>query len=76
MITGISVNGFKSLANFNLEFSKGINVLIGPNGSGKTNICQAIGLLSAVAEGEISNYILSMGGAKSVFRICSIEDGK
>ena len=38
MITRIEVNGFKSLAKFSLNLQAGLNVLVGPNGGGKTNI--------------------------------------
>ena len=38
MITKIKVDGFKSLKNFELELHEGLNILVGPNGSGKTNI--------------------------------------
>ena len=38
MITKLHIDGFKSLVNFNVSFTKGINGLIGPNGVGKTNI--------------------------------------
>jgi predicted ATPase len=67
MITHIEITGFKSLVNFKTSFHKGLNVLIGPNGSGKTNICQAIGLISSLAENRLSEYILSIGGAHAAF---------
>jgi DNA repair exonuclease SbcCD ATPase subunit len=35
MIEKLKVDGFKSLKNFEIEFQKGINVIIGPNGVGK-----------------------------------------
>ena len=48
MITSIKIDGFKSLRNFKMDFRPGLNVLAGPNGSGKTNILQALGLLSYI----------------------------
>jgi predicted ATPase len=69
MITTLYANGFKSLSKFRMNFRKGLNVLIGPNGAGKTNICQAIGLVASAAEGKLSEYVLSLGGAHSTFRI-------
>jgi len=67
MITELSVDGFKSLINFNIPFQKGLNVLIGPNGAGKSNICQVLGLMAAAAEGTIPDYILSLGGTGTIF---------
>ncbi len=77
MISELEIDGFKSLHNFKLAFSKGLNVLIGPNGAGKSNICQALGLIASAAEGPIGEYILSLGGAASVFSTtCSIDSKK
>lgn len=74
MISELTIDGFKSLHNFKLVFNRGLNVLIGPNGAGKSNICQALGLIASAAEGPVARYILSLGGAPSVFSmVCSIE---
>lgn len=68
MITSLRVDGFKSLNGFELVLHQGLNVLVGPNGSGKTNICQALGLISAVAEDRYVEYLLSTtGGAQFAF---------
>lgn len=57
MITSIEIDGFKSLRNFKMEFRKGLNVLAGPNGSGKTNILQALELLSRLGRGNINEIV-------------------
>lgn len=67
MITSLQVTGFKSLENFDITFTKGLNVIIGPNGVGKTNICQAFNLLSSLPNNNIKETLLSLGGASSVF---------
>ncbi len=69
MLTKIYVDGFKSLSKFKLLINRGLNVLIGPNGAGKSNICQSLALLGAAANNEIIEYILSLGGAKNIFKI-------
>jgi predicted ATPase len=63
MITKITVDGFKSLAGFEIELGQ-VNVLIGANGSGKTNILEAIGVLSAAASGRVDDESLSRRGAR------------
>lgn len=69
MLSKINIDGFKSLSNFSLQFNRGLNVFIGPNGAGKSNICQSLALLGAVANNELVEYILALGGAKNIFKI-------
>ncbi len=70
MLLTLYASGFKSLVDFETDFTPGLNVLIGPNGSGKTTICQAAGLLSAIVSGDAPDYILTVGGAESAFTKC------
>ncbi len=67
MITAIEVDGFKSLSNFELSIKPGLNVLVGPNGSGKTNIISFFEFLGDLQNMDISNAICNSGGAGSVF---------
>ncbi len=41
-IIGARVSGFRNLADLDLEFSRGVNVLQGRNGQGKTNLMEAL----------------------------------
>jgi predicted ATPase len=68
MITRIEVNNFKSLAEFSLDFAPGLNVLVGPNGSGKTNIVSFFEFLAFLMETDASNATSRVGGAGAVFR--------
>lgn len=63
MIKTIQVNGFKSLRDFELELGA-VNVLVGANGSGKSNILEAIGVLSAAAGGRIDDESLMRRGVR------------
>jgi len=63
MIEKINVNGFKSLRDFELKLGK-VNVLIGANGSGKSNILEAIGVLSAASIGRIDDESLMRRGVR------------
>ncbi|MCD6344516.1 MAG: AAA family ATPase [Anaerolineae bacterium] len=64
MLNKLSVSGFKSLLELqNLELGQ-VNVLIGANGSGKTNLLEALGVLSAAAAGEVSDKELSARGVR------------
>ena len=42
MITDIHLENFRSYRNESFEFSRGINIIVGPNASGKTNLLEAI----------------------------------
>ena len=44
-IKKLKIQNFKSIENETIEFKKGLNILVGPNNTGKTNIVEAIDLL-------------------------------
>ena len=68
MITSIEVDGFKTLSGFRLALHPGLNILAGPNGSGKTNIVSFFEFLSHVIERDPSEATSHLGGAGAVFR--------
>lgn len=67
MITNIYVNGFRSLSNFSMQINPGLNILIGPNGSGKTNIITFFEFLSHLVAHGPSEAVNLLGGAGFVF---------
>lgn len=62
-IKEISVRNFKSLYDVSLEPGK-INVLIGANGSGKSSVLEAIGILSAAMTDRVNNNSLQRKGVR------------
>ena len=62
-IDWITVEGFRSIARLERLPLKPINVLIGANGSGKSNLIQVFALLRAWHRGRISQYVEQTGGA-------------
>ncbi len=46
MISNIRIQNFRSYADASFEFEKGVNIIVGPNASGKTNILEAILMLA------------------------------
>ena len=52
MITKIEIDGFKSFSNFEMEFSP-LTVIAGTNASGKSNLFDALNLLSNLAKAEL-----------------------
>lgn len=63
MIEKIIINSFKSLPDVEIELGM-VNMFIGSNGSGKSNILEAIGVLSAAAFGKIDDESLMRRGVR------------
>lgn len=63
MIREILIKNFKSIAGLSLELGR-FNVLIGENGSGKTNILEAIALGGATAANKLDNEFLASRGIR------------
>ena len=62
-IKGITIRNFKSL--FDVSFETGnVNVFIGANGSGKTSVLEAIGVLSAAMTDRVNNNSLQRKGVR------------
>jgi predicted ATPase len=83
----ITVRGFKSIASIEGLKLNSINLLIGANGSGKSNFIEVFSFLHAIREGHLQNYVVKAGGAdkllhfgsKSTSQIyveISFQDGK
>lgn len=63
MLTRFRVNNFKSLLNF--EFRPvGMNLVIGPNNAGKTNLCSALRFLGLTSQQTLDGAILSTLGER------------
>ncbi|MBA3772658.1 MAG: AAA family ATPase [Ramlibacter sp.] len=71
LLRSVTVAGFKSLKKQELNLGL-VNVLIGQNGAGKSNVLEAIGMLSAAISGSVSYETLAQRGvrlsAPSVYR--------
>lgn len=60
-ITKLNIEGFRSLRD--VSWSPGdLNVIIGPNGTGKSNLLRLMELISISAQGRLGKYIQSLGG--------------
>jgi ABC-type lipoprotein export system ATPase subunit len=68
MIQQITVDGFRSLAEFSLTLQRGPNILVGPNGSGKTNIIEFFQFLARMVQSNVSDAVSLTGGVGAFFR--------
>lgn len=62
MLQHLTISGFKTLRQTELEFGR-VNIFIGGNGSGKSNILEALGLLSAALK-DITDLELQKRGVR------------
>lgn len=64
MITSVHIESFKSVVDQTLELGR-VNCLIGANGVGKSNLLEAIGVLSAAAGGRVDDEALIRRGVRA-----------
>ncbi|MCU0348530.1 MAG: AAA family ATPase [Saprospiraceae bacterium] len=65
MINRIVIDNFKSIRHLDLEL-KPLNVLIGANGSGKSNLIGFLEMWRKLFEGHLSGFFTYRGGAESI----------
>lgn len=63
IIKKINIDGFKSILNETIEFGQ-LNVFIGTNGAGKSNLLESIAMVSASIEGGVDYDRLARRGAR------------
>lgn len=63
MLEKLTVRTFKSLEDVTVDLGK-VNVFIGANGSGKSNLLEALGILSAAADGKVDDQSLLARGVR------------
>lgn len=72
----LSLRGYKSIRNLELfSLRPGMNLLIGANGSGKTNFIRFFTLLGQLMNGQLQSYVARSGGA-DVFLFRSAKETK
>ena len=63
MLETLSIRTFKSLEDVTVDLGR-VNVFIGANGSGKSNLLEALGMLSAAADGRVDDQALLARGVR------------
>src|SRR6266851_2102722 len=63
MIRKVRVENYKSIPKLTLDLGR-VTVLIGANGSGKSNILEAIALASAASQNKLDNEFLASRGIR------------
>jgi len=69
-LTHLSLTNFKSIASAEIPFQS-LNVLIGANGSGKSNLVTFFNFIRAIANGGLQDYLAHSGGAQACVHSCA-----
>lgn len=76
LVNTLTIKSFKSIVGAQIELGQ-INVLIGGNGSGKSNVLEALGVLSSAAYGRVDAESLQRRGVRpGVTRLYKSAFGK
>jgi predicted ATPase len=67
----ITIQGFKSIASIEKLALRPINVVIGANGSGKSNFIGVFDFLHEIRESGLRNYVTEAGGAEKMLHFGS-----
>ncbi|OYX36317.1 MAG: hypothetical protein B7Y99_02470 [Caulobacterales bacterium 32-69-10] len=67
MIRRISIDGFRSLVGFSIELEEGLNVLVGANGTGKSNFISFLDFLGEFIQSGLNSAIAVAQGTGAVF---------
>ncbi len=76
-IKHLSLAHFRNYDTAEVELQKGVNLFVGPNGQGKTNLAEAIRYLSTLSSHRVAGYIpmIKQGAAQAVVRaLASFDD--
>jgi predicted ATPase len=64
----IEIEGYRSIRQATVPL-RGLNVLIGANGAGKSNLLGALGLLGDIANGQLQHHVSRRGGAHALLHL-------
>lgn len=65
-LRSLRIAGFRSIEDLTLELTSGVTMLIGANGSGKSNIVDAFELLGTTVDRRLQRYVALSGGFDSM----------
>lgn len=74
----LSVGDFRSWETAELPLEPGVNVLVGRNGVGKTNLVEAVGYLATLASHRVSSdqSLIRRGAGQALVRAAVVSEGR
>jgi DNA replication and repair protein RecF len=81
LVKHISLANFRNYETAEVSLSPGVNLLVGPNGQGKTNLVEAIRYLSTLSSHRVAGYLPLIRHAQpeieqAVIRVLANHDGR
>lgn len=81
LIKHLSLANFRNYKTAEVAFSPGVNLLVGPNGQGKTNLVEAIRYLSTLSSHRVAGYLPLIRHAQpdveqAVIRVLASHDSR
>lgn len=81
LIKHLSLSNFRNYETADVAFSPGVNLLVGPNGQGKTNLVEAIRYLSTLTSHRVAGYLPLIRHAKpeisqAIIRVLAHHDSR
>src|SRR3989304_2499508 len=70
-VTIITIKGYKSIKSLENFVLSDLNVMIGANGAGKSNLISLFKVLSEIAEGRLQSLVRKSGGANTLLHFGS-----
>jgi len=67
MLREVYVDGYRSLIDFSVQLKEGLNVIVGPNGTGKSNFISFLDFVGELLSSGLNSAIATTQGAGSVF---------
>ena len=77
-VSHLQLHDFRSYEGVEVGLEPGVNVLVGPNGQGKTNLVEAVDYLASLASHRVATDapLVRMGAAQAVVRAAVVRDGR
>ncbi|CAM3114440.1 AAA family ATPase [Skermania piniformis] len=67
-LASVTIAGFRSIDRLRLPLSSEVTLLVGANGSGKSNIVDALELLGYTVDGKLQSYVARQGFGRMLHR--------
>lgn len=81
LVKHLALANFRNYSTADIAFSPGVNLLVGPNGQGKTNLVEAIRFMSTLSSHRVAGYLPLIRNARpevdqAIIRVLANHEGR